>query len=228
MNTTTITQTHPSSNKNIQQDVEDELNWTPSVDSAAIGVSVIDGVVTLSGEVKTFSQRLAAKKAALRVRGVDIVADEIKVAVVAASEHSDSEIARSVKHVLEWNEDVPRDAVMTEVRDGWVTLTGTVEWDYQRKAAAHVIAAIAGVRFVDNQITLTRRVSATDAAERIKNAFVRNAQLDAKAITVTVSGTTATLTGTVRSWNEKSQAAASAWASPHITAVHNNLEVRAL
>jgi osmotically-inducible protein OsmY len=228
MNTTTITNTHPASNKHIQQDVEDELNWTPSVDSAAIGVSVIDGIVTLSGEVKTFSERLAAKKAALRVRGVDTVADEIKVAVVAASEHSDTEIARSVKHVLEWNADVPRDAVTTEVRDGWVTLTGTVDWDYQREAATRAVAAITGVRFVDNQLTLTRRVSATDAAERIKNAFVRNAQVDAKAITITISGTTATLTGTVRSWNEKSQAATSAWASPHVTAVHNNLKVRAV
>jgi osmotically-inducible protein OsmY len=228
MNTLTNTHISQLTDKQIKSAVEAELDWTPGVDAPSIGVSVDDGVVTLSGEVKTFAENLAARRAALRIHGVNTVADAMTLRLTASRQHSDTEIAKSVEHVLEWDADVPADSVKAAVRDKVVTLTGTVEWHYQREAARRAVERIESVRRVDDQVNLTRRPSAVDAEQRIKNAFARNAILDANAITVTINGTTATLTGRVRSWAEKKQAGLSTWASPHITSVHNELTVSSI
>ena len=223
MTTTTLTR----SDHEIQRAVEAQLSWTPIVDEAGIGVSVEDGAVTLSGDVDTLQERIAATKAALSVRGVSVVADELRVHphTSARIATTDSDIAAALHRAFEWSTDVPP-TVKAEVKNHIVTLTGEVQWNYQRDAARRVAEHTRGVYGVGNMITLFKRPSATDVAERIRNAMARTAALDAKAVTVTSAGTTVTLTGTVRSFAERRQAGLAAWSSPHVTDVHNNLIVK--
>ena len=221
MSTATVTR----SDHEIQTAVQDELEWTPDVDAAGVGVAVEDGTVTLSGEVDDYSERRAAKRAALRVRGVSTVVDDLRVHPKSSVNVTETDVAREVAHALAWASNVP-DSVKAEVDGHAVTLTGEVHWNFQRQAAKRAVQYLRGVYSVNNMITLSARPSAADAKERIKNALVRNAQLDANHITVTVSGNTATLTGHVRSWAEKRQAGWAAWASPHVTDVNNELVVR--
>jgi osmotically-inducible protein OsmY len=211
--------------KQTQDAVEAELDWTPGIHAPAIGVAVSNGVVTLSGEVRSYAERLAAKQAALRTVGVTAVADDVLLQVVANVRHTDTDIAKAVHHVLTTSTDVPPTAVKAQVSNQVVTLTGEVDWNYQRDAARRAVQYLAGVRGVENQIRLSARVSAADAEERIRRAFTRSAILDAGGVKVSVHGTVATLTGTVRTWQEKMQAGVSTWSSPNITAVHNELHV---
>lgn len=221
------TVTAARSDHDIQVAVQDELEWTPEVNSAGIGVAVDDGAVTLSGEVEDFSERLAAKKAALRVRGVSTVVDDLSVHPRSAWPVTETDIAKEVERALSWATNVP-DTVKAEVEGHSVVLTGEVRWDFERQAAKRAVQHLRGVSAVDNRITLTARPSAADTEERIKNALVRNAQLDANHISVTVVGNTVTLTGNVRSWAEKEQASRAVWGSPHVTEVDNRLVVRVL
>lgn len=214
------------SDLDVQTAVQDELQWTPDVDAAGIGVAVEDGTVALSGEVDTYSERLAAKHAALRVQGVTAVVDGLTVHPKATLPVSETDIAREVDRALRGASNVP-DSVKAEIEGHRVTLRGEVEWDYQRRAARQVVQYLKGVYMVNNMITITGRPSAADAGERIRKALVRNAQLDANTIDVSVSGTKVTLTGHVRSWAEKRQAGMAAWASPHVTDVDNHIVVRA-
>lgn len=214
------------SDQDIQTAVQDELEWTPDVDAAGIGVAVEDGAVSLSGEVDDYSERLAAKRAALRVRGVTAVVDDLIVHPKSGWPVTETDIAKEVERALKWASNLP-DTVKASIKDHSVTLTGQVSWDFQRQAAKRAVQYLRGVYSVDNMITLTARPSAVDAEERIKNALTRNAQLDAKTIDATVSGNKVTLTGTVRSWAEKQQAGQAAWASPHVTDVNNRIVVRA-
>lgn len=222
MSTATATRT----DHDIQASVQDELEWTPDVDAAGIGVAVEDGAVTLSGEVDDYAEKLAAERAALRVRGVSAVVNDLTVHPKGATTVTETDIAKEVERALKWATNVP-DTVKAEITGHNVTLTGQVQWDFQRQAAKRAVRYLRGVYTVNNMITLTARPSATDAKERITNALVRNAQLDANHITVTVVGNKATLTGHVRSWAEKEQAGFAAWASPHVTDVANDLVVRA-
>jgi osmotically-inducible protein OsmY len=217
---------HEEDDLTIKEDVEEELLWIPEVDPARIGVSVHDGIVTLSGEVGTFAERIAATEAAMSVRGVVSVADDLVVELAGEAEHSDPHIARAVLDALAHDSTIPADAVAVEVRDGVVTLKGVVGWNHQREAARRAVEHLPGVKFLDSRIELSRRPSASDTEERIRKAIVRNAQLDASHIHVAIDGTVATLTGTVRSWAEKRQASLSAWRSPHVTAVHNDIKVK--
>lgn len=208
----------------IRSAVADELEWTPDVNALRIGVSVDEGVVTLSGEVSTSSERIAAKDAALRVKGVTAVADDLVVAH-SVTHPTDTEIAGVVSSTLRWADDVPHDAVKVEVRDGVVVLTGEVLWEHQRRAASRAVQRLTGVRKVDNRMTLKRRPSGTDTRERIEKALIRNAIVESNAIEVTVEGNTVTLTGTVGSWAEKTQAGLAAWSSPHVDRVNNQIVV---
>lgn len=214
------------SDRDIQTSVQNELEWTPDVDAAGIGVAVEDGTVSLSGEVDSYAERLAAKRAALRVRGVNTVVDNLIVHPDSTSKVTDTDIAKEIEHALTWATNVP-DSVKAEVKGHNVTLTGQVNWDFQRQAAKRAVQFLRGVNSVNNMITLNARPSAEDTEERIKNALIRNAQLDANAIDVTVSGNKVILTGKVRSWAEKQQAGNAAWASPHVTDVDNRIFVRA-
>ncbi|SFN55111.1 BON domain-containing protein [Mycetocola miduiensis] len=209
--------------KTIQRAVEEELDWTPDVNATHIGVSVDGGRVTLSGAVDSIAERTAATKAAYRVDGVTGVEDDIAVRRDPAS-NADIDIQHSVDRILEWTSGVPS-TVTAKVHDRKVVLTGQADWNYQRVAAAKAAGRVLGVVSVDNQVTLQRRPSAGDTAERIKNAFVWNATLDANTITVTVSGNTVTLTGSVHSWAEKKQAVLTAWSSPNVAEVIDDIIV---
>lgn len=213
--------------RGLQQAVIDELDWTPGVHPATIGVAVTGGVVTLAGEVASLPEKTIAEKAALRVEGVRTVANDLIVRGTVEASASDEEIARHVNDVLAWTTTLPTGAVTATVHDRVVILTGTVEWDYQRRAARKAVQDIQFVRFVDNRIELTRRVSARDAGERIRNALRRDALIDAHNITVTVSDTVVRLTGTVRSFEERREAERAAWNSPHVEHVDNQIVVDA-
>lgn len=205
--------------------VEAELRWTPQiVDAAQIGVAVDGGVVTLSGEVPTYPQKLAAGKAALRTKGVTAIANDIQV-VVGDKTYTDAHLAEDARNALRLNGSVPRDRVEVEVRKHIVYLTGTVEWDYQRRAAQRSVEGLFGAQQVINEVKLTPRASSSETHALIRSALVRNANVDANHIVVTINGSTATLTGTVSSSEEKRQAGLAAWRSPHINWVHNELRV---
>ena len=221
-----MTTTEPLDDRDVQRAVSQELQWTPGLDDAAIGVAVKDGAVALSGEVNSYSERLAVKHAALRVRGVSTVVDDIVVRPTHGTQITDIELAREVDHALYATANVPI-TVKAVIDDGEVTLMGEVEWDHQRRSAKRSVQHLRGVRNVNSLITLSARPSAADAEERIRGAILRNAAVDANAVSVKIEGTMAILTGTVRSWPEKSQAADAAWASPHVTSVDNRIEVRA-
>jgi osmotically-inducible protein OsmY len=210
----------------IQQDVIEELAWSPEVNDSRIGVSVIDGAVTLSGEVDSHAERNAAVKAALRVTGVSVVADELEVRRNARSQHTDTEIAAAIREALKWTSKVPGDSVKVEVRDHVAILTGQVTYQFQRREAAKLVGNVVGVEHVQNRLELAPRASAADTGEHIRRALIRSAAVDADAIRVTTVGTDVTLSGTVRTWLERSEAARAAWASPHVTSVHNNIQVR--
>jgi osmotically-inducible protein OsmY len=212
------------SDQHIQTAVEAELRWTPDVEASHIGVSVENQAVTLSGPVGSFPERMAARRAALRVRGVSAVADNLTVHYAGAPV-TDTDLAESVGRFLETTTVLPRGAVKASVSNHLVTLTGSVPWNYQRTAAERAVGGIAGVTHVENHITLTQP-SAPVVAESIKDALARNAALEAQQINVFVDGDEVTLTGHLASWNEKKQAGLTAWSSPGVRRVNNEIKVK--
>lgn len=212
------------SDQDIQADVREELHWTPDVDDDGIGVAVEDGTVALSGEVDTYAEKVCAKRAALRVRGVRALVDDLVVHPRYSRRVSDTDVAKHVGQALEIAADVP-DSVKAEVDDHRVTLVGEVTWEHQRRAAERAVQWLRGVSSVHNAIRLAERPSSTETKQRIQRALLRNAQTDADAIQVAVAGTVVTLSGRVKSWSEKHEAGLAAWASPHVTDVVNHIEV---
>lgn len=210
----------------VKADVERELKWTPDVDDAGIGVAVEDGSVTISGEVDTYPERVAAKRAVLRVRGVRAIVNDVIVRTPPDWPATESEIAREVQRALRGAATVPA-SVQAEVTAHTVVLTGEVDWQFQRAAARRAVEHLRGVTSVSNLVRLRPRPSAQDAEQRIRDAIARNASLDADSIHVRMIGTTAVLTGTVRSWAERTQAGHAAWSSPHVTDVDNRIDVSA-
>lgn len=221
MSRTTVSRT----DHQIKSAVESELDWTPGVDEAGIGVAVEDGAVVLSGEVDTFAEKTAAVRAAFRVKGVTTVTDDLVIAAASGVWGiSETDLGRNVEKAIAWLNVAPN-TVHAQIVKHRVTLTGEVQWNYQRVQAERAVARVTGVAAVENRLALTKRASAADTAERIKNALARNAALDAKHITVTTSDGAVTLTGTVRSWYERTAAENAAWASPHVTDVINQLTI---
>jgi osmotically-inducible protein OsmY len=204
--------------------VEDELEWTPEVDAARVGVSVDDGTVMLTGELGTLSERLAARRAALRVKGVRAVVDEMTVHPRAAWPITEADIAKQVDRALRSAVNVP-DAVQARIQDHTVNLVGEVDWEYQRVAARHAVENLRGVVRVTSQISLRSRPSGTGTEKRIRDALTRNALLDAESIHVDVEGSDVILSGVVHSWAEKQQAGYAAWSSPHVVHVDNRITV---
>jgi osmotically-inducible protein OsmY len=190
----------------IKQDVEAELRWEPSVNAAAIGVAVKDGIVTLTGRVATLAEKYAAARAAARVAGVRAVANELEVGLSSADRRTDEEIARSVANALAWNASVPPDRVKAQVSQGWVTLEGTVEWQFQKEAAERAVRPLRGVRGVTNNIIVKPAVTAAVVKAEIEAALKRSAELDARRITVETRGDRVILRGSVRSWAERQEA----------------------
>ena len=209
----------------IKEDILDELAWQPNIDETQIGVIVENGVVTLSGVVNEYAKKVAAEKAAKRVSGVKAVAGDIEVKYGNAYKKTDKEIAKAAVNALEWSTSVPNDKISVKVEDGWVYLTGEVQWSYQRDAAKRAVENLLGVKYVANNINIKQTVKATDIKERIKKAFERAADVEAKNIRVEVDGHTVTLKGTVHSLAEKDEARRTAYNSPGVYSVKNELKV---
>jgi osmotically-inducible protein OsmY len=207
----------------LQQDVLAELKWDAQIQPNEIGVSVRDGVVTLTGWVDSYLKKWSAEEAAHKVAGVKAVANDIEIKL--ATERTDPDIAEAAVHALEWDVFVPSDRVHVTVSKGWVTLKGEVEWQYQKEDAERVVRRLTGVKGVTNLITVKPRVTPSELKKKIENALVRNAEIDAHKITVEVQGSKAILKGTVRAWAEKEEAARVAWSAPGITSVENRITV---
>jgi osmotically-inducible protein OsmY len=211
----------------LQKDVIDELRWEPRVKEAEIAVSAKDGVVTLTGSVDTFAQKYEAERAVERVTGVRAVADDLTVKILGPHARSDTEIAHAAINALRWDIEVPDEKLTVKVENGWVTLKGETEWNYQKTAAERDVRCLAGVKGLSNLITVKPRASATEVKAKIEAALKRSAELDAKQITVEAADDTVTLKGRVRSWAERSDVERAAWAAPGVKEVHDQLVIGA-
>jgi osmotically-inducible protein OsmY len=207
----------------LQQDVMNELKWEPTIKAAEIGVAVKNGVVTLSGYVDSYVKKWVAERAAARVSGVRAVAEEIQVRLPGSLKRSDEDIAGAVANVLEWNVLVPYDRVKVQVQDGLVTLSGEVDWWYQKNAAEEAVRYLMGVVLFNNQITVKPPVKPLDVKDKIESAFRRNALLDSRRVTVETRGSKILLSGSVRNWAERAEAQWTAWAAPGVSEVENNI-----
>ena len=210
------------SDTQLQQDVLAELKWEPSINAAQIGVEVKDGIVTLAGHVNTYAEKWDAERATQRVPGVKALAVEMDVKLEGMNNRTDADIARSAENVLQWTTYLTKDAVKVKVEKGWITLTGEVEWQYQRQAAAAAIRYLMGVSGVSDQITIKTKVSAPVVKSDIEAALKRRAQQEAHEISVSVHGTDVTLTGKVHSWSERELARNTAWGTPGVRSVVDN------
>jgi osmotically-inducible protein OsmY len=219
MSTATIVHT----DEEIQENVMAELKWDAKLQPNEIGVTVKDGIVTLTGWVDSYLKKWSAEDAALKVGGVRAVANDVQVKL--ASERIDSDIAAAALRAMEWDAFVPSDKVQVTVSNAWVTLKGEVEWQYQKQDAERVVRRLLGVKGVSNLITVKPNANPSELKKKIESALVRNAELDAKRITVEVQGSKAILKGTVRAWAEKEEAERVAWSAPGITAVENRITV---
>ncbi len=211
---------------NLRQDILDELDYEPSIDSADIGVTVDEGTVTLTGHVTTYAQKRTAETIVRRVKGVRAIAQEIEVRPVGAHRTADDEIAKQAVNALSWHASVPRDAIQIKVSDGYLTLTGKVAWHYQRSEAERAVHDLVGVKGIANLIEIEpAAVNPTDVRSRIESALKRDAELEAKQIRVDVADHKVTLEGRVRTWAERQAAERAAWAAPGVTSVVDHISV---
>ncbi len=211
--------------RQLQDQVLQALEWEPGVDAADIGVSVDDGVVTLRGDVATLREKWLAERTARHIYGVRAVANDLQVTPGDAGVRTDSAIAQAVANAIEWDSALPDGAVKATVRNGWVTLNGTVMWQYQKAAAERAVQHLYGVKGVNNSILVKPEVSPGDVKAKIESAFRRSAEIDADRVKVETRDGTVVLRGTVHSLIERDEAERAAWAAPGVTRVEDHLIV---
>jgi osmotically-inducible protein OsmY len=208
----------------LRDDVKEELLWEPTVTSKDITVAASDGIVTLSGSVPTYAEKWAAERATQRVEGVKGIAEELKVNISGVHKRTDAEIAAAAVNGLRWHVWVPSH-VQATVENGWVTLTGSVAWGYERSAAEDAVSFLPGVNGVTNEITMKPSVHPKAIKDSIKDALRRDAEIDADNINVAADGGNVTLTGSVNSWDEREEAESTAWNAPGVISVANEVSV---
>lgn len=211
--------------RQLKQEIEDELEWDPAVTATDIGVEVTNGVVTLSGHPPSFAEKLAAEKAAQRVAGVKGVAVDMQVRLPKKDEHTDEEVASAVRAILHWTVAVPDDAVKVQVEKGWVTLTGAVDWAYQRHTIVRTVGHMRGVRGLSSAIEVRRQVASEEISKNIEQAMRRHAEREVKHIGIAVKDGTVTLTGKVGSHAERAVVRGVAWSARGVCAVVDDLVV---
>ena len=209
----------------IRRDVQNELQWDPSVDERTIGVNVKDGVVTLVGDVSHFADRYTAEQVAKHVNGVRAIANELRVKIPAFGERNDTDIATAAANALKWNASLGQLDVQIVVKQGRITLSGQVPYGFQKNIAEATVRYLFGVTGIINEISVKPNIKMTDVKEKIEAAFQRQAHLDAKKVDVKLNDNQVTLKGFVSSWREKDDAARAAWAAPGVAKVENQLMV---
>lgn len=213
----------------LKKHVEDELSWQPSVDQAAIGVSVKNAIVTLTGHVRSYAEKIAAEHAVMRIHGVKALASELQVSLPGSHERTDEDIARTASNVLSWSASIPKDAIKVKVTKGWVTLDGTVDWPFQRQDAEREVSRLIGVKGVLNEVEIKPAPAplSSEITAGIEGALKRSAEVEARRIHVGITGRTVVLTGTVNSWPERRAAERAAWAAPGVANVENKILISA-
>lgn len=213
------------SDHKLRQDVIDELDFEPSIDATHIGVSVNAGVVTLTGLVSSYAEKLAAERAARRVFGVKAIAQEIEVRLASSRKTADHEIAERAVDILKWRVGFPADQIGVKVEKGIVTLTGEVDWQFQKAQAESAVHILTGVLGIANLIRVKSRAQAPEIKEKIQNALRRSAELDASHVTVRTEGGKVILGGKVHAWYERDLAEQAAWSAPGVTEVQDRIEI---
>lgn len=211
----------------LRNEVLNELSWDPLIPETRIGVAVSDGVVTLSGHLDSYEEKVAAKQAAERVAGVTAIAVELDVIPPGAHRRSDTEIAAAMQQALSWNSSVPHERVRVSVEKGWVTLSGELDWNFQRRAVERMVRPLKGVVGIVDNIRLKTQAAPENLQARITEALTRQAVREAKRIEVAVDGSIVTLIGHVHSWAEKTAAEGATWSAPGVSRVNNQLTVDA-
>ena len=212
----------------LKKSVESELDWEPSVNPAEIGVAAKDGIVTLTGRIPSYWEKVAAERAAMRVGGVKAVVNQLEVRLPSSSERTDEDIARAALDALKWSVLIPPDHIKVKVSKGWVTLEGSVDWQFQKTAAEKAVRKLFGVLGVTNLVEVKARVSKSEVKAAIESALKRSAEVDANQIKVETDGDKVILRGSVRSWIEREEAERAAWRAPGVRNVDNRILVGAV
>lgn len=218
-----MTQTRKDSD--IQKDILNELKWEPSVKETDIGVIVKEGAVTLTGFVPSYMDKLSAMRATKRISGVRAIADEIEVRLPAQMEGSDEEIALRIAHIFDWSSYISAEDIKAEVRKGIVTLSGDVDWQYQKNYAQSQLVTIKGVKSIINNINIRKRAAILDVKHEIEAALRRHANIEASKVNVAITGGTVTLSGDIDSYPERDLVENAVWSAPGVVKVVDNLHV---